>query len=148
LLATVRSPSERHIPMDELKQLVAQNEIRNLVAQYAQYTDDTRLEEWTGLFVEDARMEAMGQQLEGRPALTEWITGVTSSMKLRHIMGGVTVTVDSATEAHGAADMVLLIAVEGSWVVAGAPRYVDRYVKTDAGWRFAERILEDRPAKA
>ena len=134
--------------MDEIQQLVAQNEIRALVAQYAQYTDDTRLDEWTALFVEDARMEAMGQQLEGRPALTEWITAVTSSMRLRHIMGAVTVTLDSATEAHGAADMVLLIAVEGSWVVAGAPRYVDRYVKTDAGWRFAERILEDRPAKS
>jgi hypothetical protein len=134
--------------MDELQQLVAQNEIRALVAQYAQFTDDTRLEEWTGLFVEDARMEAGGQPLEGRPALTEWITAVTSSMKLRHIMGAVTVTLDSATEAHGAADMVLLAAVEGSWIIAGAPRYVDRYVKTDAGWRFAERILEDRPAKA
>ncbi len=134
--------------MDEIQQLVAANEIRNLVAQYAQHTDDTRLQEWTELFVEDARMEAMGQALEGRPALTEWITGVTSSMKLRHVMGGVTVTLDSATEAHGAADMILLAAVEGNWVLAGAPRYVDRYVKTDAGWRFAERILEDRPAKA
>ena len=134
--------------MDEIQQLIATNEIRDLVAKYAQYTDDTRLEEWTGLFVEDARMEAGGQPLEGRPALTEWITGVTSSMKLRHIMGAVTVTVDSASEAHGAADMILLAAVEGSWVLVGAPRYVDRYVKTDAGWRFTERILEDRPAKA
>ena len=132
--------------MDEIQQLVAQNEIRNLVAQYAQHTDDTRIQEWTELFVEDARMEANGQPLEGRPALTEWITGVTSSMKLRHIMGGVTVTVDSATEAHGAADMILLAAVEGNWILAAAPRYVDRYVKTDAGWRFAERILEDRKA--
>ena len=134
--------------MDEIQQLVAQNEIRNLVAQYAQHTDDTRIQEWTELFVEDARMEANGQPLEGRPALTEWITGVTSSMKLRHVMGGVTVTLDSATEAHGAADMILLAAVEGNWILAAAPRYVDRYVKTDAGWRFAERILEDRPAKA
>jgi hypothetical protein len=132
--------------MDEIQQLVAENEIRNLVAQYAQHTDDSRIEEWTALFVEDARMEAGGQPLEGRPALTQWITGVTSSVKLRHIMGGVTVVLDSATEAHGAADMVLLAAVEGSWIIAGAPRYVDRYVKTDGGWRFAERILEDRPA--
>ncbi|MBN1091471.1 nuclear transport factor 2 family protein [Blastococcus sp. TML/M2B] len=133
--------------MDEIQQLVAQNEIRNLVAQYAQHTDDTRIQEWTELFVEDARMEAGGQPLEGRAALTEWITGVTSSMKLRHVMGGHTVTLDSATEAHGAADMILLAAVEGNWILAGAPRYVDKYVKTDAGWRFAERILEDRPAK-
>ncbi len=134
--------------MDEIQQLVAENEIRNLVAQYAQHTDDTKIQEWTDLFVEDARMVAGGQPLEGRPALTEWITGVTSSMKLRHVMGGVTVTLDSATEAHGAADMILLAAVEGNWILAGAPRYVDRYVKTEAGWRFAERILEDRPAKA
>lgn len=132
--------------MDEIQQLVAENEIRNLVARYAQYTDDARIQEWTELFVEDARMEAGGQPMEGRPGLTEWITAVTSSMKLRHIMGGVTVTMDSATEAHGAADMVLLAAVEGSWIIAGAPRYVDRYVKTDDGWRFAERILEDRKA--
>ncbi len=132
--------------MDEIQQLLAENEIRNLVARYAQYTDDARIQEWTELFVEDARMEAGGQPMEGRPGLTEWITAVTSSMKLRHIMGGVTVTLDSATEAHGAADMVLLAAVEGSWIVAGAPRYVDRYVKTDDGWRFAERILEDRKA--
>ena len=132
--------------MDEIQQLLAENEIRNLVARYAQYTDDARIQEWTELFVEDARMEAGGQPMEGRPGLTEWITAVTSSMKLRHIMGGVTVTLDSATEAHGAADMVLLAAVEGSWIIAGAPRYVDRYVKTDGGWRFAERILEDRKA--
>jgi len=132
--------------MDEIQQLVATNEIRNLVARYAQYTDDSQIQEWTELFVEDARMEAGGQPMEGRPALTEWITAVTSSMKLRHIMGAVTVTVDSATEAHGAADMILLAAVEGSWIIAGAPRYVDRYVKTADGWRFAERILEDRKA--
>lgn len=132
--------------MDEIQQLLAENEIRSLVARYAQYTDDARIQEWTELFVEDARMEAGGQPMEGRPGLTEWITAVTSSMKLRHIMGGVTVTVDSATEAHGVADMILLAAVEGSWIIAGAPRYADRYVKTDDGWRFAERILEDRKA--
>ncbi|MGY2127215.1 nuclear transport factor 2 family protein [Blastococcus sp. SYSU DS0617] len=132
--------------MDEIQQLLAENEIRTLVARYAQYTDDARIQEWTELFVEDARMEAGGQPMEGRPGLTEWITAVTSSMKLRHMMAGVTVTVDSATEAHGVADMILLAAVEGSWIIAGAPRYVDRYVKTDDGWRFAERILEDRKA--
>lgn len=132
--------------MDEIQQLLAENEIRTLVARYAQYTDDARIQEWTELFVEDARMEAGGQPMEGRAALTEWITAVTSSMKLRHMMAGTVVVVDSATEAHGTADMTLLAAVEGSWIIAGAPRYVDRYVKTADGWRFAERILEDRKA--
>lgn len=134
--------------MDEIQQLVAQNEIRNLVARYAHLVDDAQVQEWSELFVEDGRMEAWAMPLEGRPALVEWITGVLQGPKLRHIMGGTHVVVDSATEAHGTADMVLLAAVEGAWVVAGAPRYVDRYVKADGGWRFAERILEDRSAKA
>lgn len=132
--------------MDEIQQLVAENAIRTLIAQYAQYADDARVEEWGQLFVEEGRMEAGGQPLEGRATLTQWIAGVTSTMKLRHMMAATTVVLDSDSEAHGVSDMVLLAAVDGSWVVAGAPRYVDRYVRTPDGWRFAERILEDRPA--
>ena len=85
----------------------------------------------------------------GPGSVAEWVTGVLSGPRLRHIMGG-----DdrrrphSATEAHGIADMVLLAVAEGSWVLAAAPRYVDRYVRTADGGRFAERILEDRPATA
>ncbi|WP_040337410.1 nuclear transport factor 2 family protein [Candidatus Blastococcus massiliensis] len=134
--------------MDEIQQLVAESEIRNLVARYAHLVDDAQVQEWSELFAEDGRMEAWAMPLEGRPALVEWINGVLSGPKLRHIMGATHVVVDSATEAHGTADMVLLAAAEGSWVVAAAPRYVDRYVKTAAGWRFAERVLEDRSAQA
>lgn len=132
--------------MDEIQQVVAENEIRNLVARYAHLIDDAQVPEWSELFAEDGRMEAFGMPLEGRAALSEWVTGVLAGPKLRHIMGGTHVVVDSATEAHGAADMVLLAANAGAWVVAAAPRYVDRYVKTADGWRFAERILEDRNA--
>ncbi|WP_137161049.1 nuclear transport factor 2 family protein [Blastococcus sp. CCUG 61487] len=132
--------------MDELQQLVAENEIRNLVARYAHLIDDAQVQEWSELFAEDGRMHAFGMPLEGRAALSEWVTGVLAGPKLRHVMGGTHVVVDSATEAHGSADMVLLAANEGAWVVAAAPRYVDKYVKTAEGWRFAERILEDRSA--
>jgi hypothetical protein len=134
--------------MDEIQQLVAENEIRNLVARYAHLVDDAQVQEWSELFAEEGRMEAFAMPLEGRPALVEWINGVLSGPKLRHMIAGAHVVVDSATEAHGAVDTILLAAVEGSWILAGAPRYTDRYVKTDGGWRFAERILEDRSAKA
>jgi anthranilate 1,2-dioxygenase small subunit len=134
--------------MDEIQQLVAENEIRNLVARYAHLVDDAQVDEWGELFPEDGRMEAFTIPLEGRAAIVEWINGVLSGPKLRHMIAGTHVVVDSATEAHGTVDTLLLAAVEGSWIVAGAPRYVDRYVKTAEGWRFAERILEDRSAKA
>jgi hypothetical protein len=134
--------------MDEIQQLVAENEIRNLVARYAHLVDDAQVQEWSELFVEDGRMEAFTMPLEGRAALVEWINGVLSGPKLRHMITGTHVVVDSATEAHGTSDTLLLAAVEGSWIIAGAPRYQDRYVKTAGGWQFAERILEDRSAKA
>ena len=134
--------------MDEIQQLVAENEIHNLVARYAHLIDDAQIQEWSELFAENGRMEAFGMPLEGRAALAEWVAGVLSGPKLRHMIAGTDVVVDSATEAHGTVDTILLAAVEGSWVLAGAPRYVDRYVKTAGGWRFAERILEDRSAKA
>lgn len=134
--------------MDEIQQLVAENEIRNLIARYAQYADDARVQEWGELFVEDGRLQAGPLELEGRAALTDWLGSVLQGPELRHMMTGTSVVLDSESQAHGTSDMVLLAAVEGAWILAGAPRYVDRFVRTAEGWRFSERILEDRSAKA
>ena len=54
------------------------------------------------------------------------------------------IVVDSATEAHGSMDLVLLAAKDGAWTVASTARYADRFVRTGEGWRFAERVLTPR----
>ncbi|MFN2536672.1 MAG: nuclear transport factor 2 family protein [Mycobacteriales bacterium] len=132
--------------VDEIQTLVAEGQIRNLVALYAQYADDALVQEWSELFDEDGLLESGPTRPKGREALAQWLTDALRGPKLRHLTLNTAIVLDSATEAHGSSDLVVLAAMEGAWTVVATARYADRFVKTAGGWRFAERVLTRRDA--
>lgn len=108
-----------------------------LVARYANLNDAARWAELANLYAEDGRMS--------RPtAPDDWITGRATILAAflarparttRHICSNVVIDVIDTDHAIGESAMLLFTG-------DGAPKvgsFHDRFVRTDAGWRFAER---------
>lgn len=130
--------------MDLLEELLAEREIRKVLALYAHYADDNASDDWANLFAEDGVLVVGPQRIQGRETLRAWLAQVQADLKLRHLMVNQHITVESPTTARATMDMILLGADGGRWVVRSSPRYSDRLVKTADGWKFAERVLELR----
>lgn len=129
--------------MELLEQLIAERDIARLLALYAQHADDDA-DAWAALFVEDGALLAGGQRIEGRPALRAWLLKAQGAASMRHLMMNAVVSVESATTASASMDMALLRADGKQWLLAAAPRYADRLVKTADGWKFLERQIDAR----
>jgi hypothetical protein len=130
--------------MELIDELVAERDIRALVASYAQLADDDAVEPWSELFAEDGFLDAGNARPVGRQALREWLVGVQADRPMRHLVCNVVISVDSSTTATGAMDLLLLAGKDGRWVVSATMRYADRYRLVDGSWLFAERVLTPR----
>jgi hypothetical protein len=130
--------------MDIVEELVAERDIRVLVACYPQHADDNAFDAWVELFTADAVLDTGSVKATGHAELREWLVGVQADRPMRHLVSNVAITVDSPTTATGQMDLLLLGEKEGRWVVAATMRYADRYRKVDDNWLFAERVLEAR----
>jgi hypothetical protein len=128
--------------MDLLEQLAADRDIRNLVALYPVRCDDLDAEAWAALFADDGALVLGNRRIQGRDNLVPWLNKVQARARYRHMMLNAAITIDSPTTAHGSLDMVLLRLEGEKWVIDGAPRYTDKYVKTADGWKFLERVLD------
>lgn len=130
--------------MDLIEELVAERDIRRALVQYVQCTDDLDAEGWVNMFTPDGVMISGLKQIKGHDELRAWIKKVHSGPKLRHMMVNALITIDTPTTARMVVDMALLRAEGAKWVLAAAPRYADKLVRTDNGWKFLERILDQR----
>lgn len=130
--------------MDLLEELLAEREIRKLLAQYPQYADDQDNEAWADLFVENGALVVGSQRIEGREALRKWLVTVQAGPRMRHLMMNLNISIDSPTTASVVMDMGLLRANGTHWALVSAPRYNDKLVKTESGWKFLERVLDQR----
>ena len=127
-----------------LEELVAEREIRMLVARYAHLADDDAYDEWAELFSESGVLDAGGTRVTGRADLRQWLVDVQKDRSMRHLVTNVAITVDSSRTAHATMDLLLLRGREGRWAVSAAPRYDDRFGKEHGVWLFLERKLNAR----
>jgi len=130
--------------MDLIEELAAEREIRKALVKYVQYTDDLDAEGWVNMFTPDGVMISGPKQMKGHAELRAWIQKVHSGPKLRHLMTNALIEVNSPTTATMIVDMALLRADGSKWILASAPRYIDKLVRTDDGWKFKERLLDQR----
>lgn len=124
--------------MDELRAWLAKSAIAELIIRYASLIDAS---DWDGvaeLYTEDGRMN--------RPTAPEdFITGrsaILASFKARpprttrHIVANILVALEGEALAT-ATSQILLYTGDGASALVGS--YRDRLVRTELGWRFAER---------
>jgi hypothetical protein len=130
--------------MDLLQELLAEREIRKIVALYPQYADNADEVAWAALFSEDGELCIGDTVVKGREALAEWLLGTLKGPAMRHMMLNSFIEVESEDTARGSLDMALLLRKDDRWMVGPTPRYDDQYVRTAEGWKFARRRLQMR----
>lgn len=121
-----------------------------LIVGYARAIDFRDQEAFLELFTADAVLE-LGETLRGHDAIRAFLGRRTDSLRTRHVVSNVFVHVLNEAEARAVSYLTLYrhdgdesrrfgpAPLEGP---AAVGHYEDRFVHTDAGWRFASRRLQ------
>jgi len=119
--------------------------IRRTLAEYCQFCDDGRFDEWAELFTEDARFSVLGQTHEGRATVKAWIgKAMPPERRGKHFLGQCVIDVEPGTgRARGVTDYTFVTRTpEGGYAITSAGRYHDSFVRGDDGrWRFQTREI-------
>lgn len=126
-------------------QLVAREQIRELVASYTHLGDGGRLDDMVKLFADDAVLEASGIEYHGHAAILGFFTAIVDDRSeaprrtfVRHHISSLTITLLGADTASGAAYW----GVYSDDGFESSGRYRDEYVRgSDGLWRFQRRKI-------
>lgn len=127
-----------------LDRSVAREQIRDLVARYNANGDTGRFPQVRALFLEDAVMRIEpDQEYVGIESIMSIFTGTssnTASSALTHVRHFTsTHQIDFDDDSHAAGRLYFAVLTDVGLDHWG--RYVDHYVRTDDGWRFARRSV-------
>lgn len=114
-----------------------EHECARLIARYANLNDAGRWDEVASLYAADGRMSrptAPDVWIEGRHAILAAFLA-RPARTTRHVCSNVVIDVIDADHALGESAMLLF--TPDAPPKAGS--FHDRFVRTDGGWRFAER---------
>lgn len=109
-----------------------------LIHLYAQLNDASRWEEVAALYAPYGimtRPSAPEMEICGRAEILAAFQGRPPRLT-RHVCSNVVIDVESANRARGSSAMLLFTAADKLPLVGG---FEDRFVRTEEGWRFAER---------
>jgi len=126
-----------------LAQLLDRQEITAVMAAYARWADLNQPERQAATFVQDCRVSYHpGDWIAGREALTEQLRAALARyVQTSHHVSNIEIDFEGPdTAAAQSAVIAWHRRHDGSeWTLYG--RYVDRWTRTEAGWRLAEREL-------
>jgi hypothetical protein len=123
---------------DERQRREIEWDCTRLIHVYALRSDARQWREVADLFTEDgvlARPAAPDDLIRGRAAILAAFEARPPRIT-RHVCANVVIEVDAANAARGSSAMLLYTSGTGAPLIGG---FEDRFVLTDAGWRFAER---------
>ena len=112
--------------------------IRRLLAEYCQYLDDGRFDDWIDLFATDAVFVVMGMRKRGRAEIRGFVEpSQQADARGTHSLSVPLITVDGDTPAA---------TVDFAWLsragqIGQIGRYHDTFVRDDDRWRFATREI-------
>jgi 3-phenylpropionate/cinnamic acid dioxygenase small subunit len=115
--------------------------IRRLIALYPQLLDAKRLEEWGGLFAEDAIFDVFGRTLHGRTEIVREIGAMQPAAPLKHAVFAPIIELDDVDRARAWTDFATLAAGPSGIAVANFATYHDRLAKRDGRWRIVHRTI-------
>jgi 3-phenylpropionate/cinnamic acid dioxygenase small subunit len=117
--------------------------VRRVLARYCHLVDDGDFDPAADMFTEDGRFNALGTDLQGRPAIREWLGTVPSPMF--HHVTNVVVSNGSHGKVHAVSDcMVGGKRDDGPWTIWMLGRYHDTLVGEGRDMRFSQRIFTAR----
>ena len=126
-----------------LRQLQDRQEIMAVMAAYARCADMNQPEEQAEVFIDDCRVKYHPDDwIEGRSAVTEALrTALTRYSKTSHHVSNIEIDFEGPDSASAQSTVIAWHRRnDGSeWTLYG--RYVDRWTRTEQGWRLAEREL-------
>lgn len=117
-----------------------EGEIRRTIAEFGQYLDERRFEDWSQLFTEDATFEGR----KDRSAILALILGAElatmPALFRKHVTSNVIINLDG-DKANVVSDLVLFERLgDGPWIFRFG-KYVDDMVRSGGRWLFMERQL-------
>lgn len=140
-----KDPSAGPDPVPSLARTVARDEIRDLVARYNANGDTGRFAQVRELFTNDAVMRIEpDQEYVGIDAIMTIFTGTSSNTAAANALTHVrhftsTHQIDLEDDSHASGRLYFAVLTDVGLDHWG--RYVDRYVRTVEGWRFARRSV-------
>jgi uncharacterized protein (TIGR02246 family) len=116
--------------------------IRRTLAEYCQFCDDGRFEDFADLFAENATFHVLDKTHEGRSEISAFMEkAMPPERRGRHACSNTVIDVDGDT-ARAFTDYLFVSRVDGSsFAITSVGRYHDRLVKEPDRWRFAERRI-------
>lgn len=131
--------------MTDNEQAQARSEIRHLQSTYNTAGDRAKIDDLSATFTDDGVLEVPGASYQGRDAITAFLSGVAESGSdsvdlrgSRHHLTTSRIEFDDSDSANGWTYFFVMRA--GQVLQEGS--YIDRYVRTALGWRFAHRRVK------
>jgi len=115
--------------------------IRRLIALYPQLLDAKRLEEWGGLFAEDAVFDVFGRRFAGSAEIVREIGAMQPAAPLKHAVFAPIVELDDVDRARAWTDFATFASGPSGISVANFATYHDRLAKQGDHWRIAHRTI-------
>src|SRR5205823_6297979 len=143
----------------DLAEVARRLELEELYTDYAACLDADRLEEWPEFFTEDChyRVTSAENYQAGLPLgliyasskamLRDRVSALRQAniyepQRYRHVISGIRIMKEeSGGLALEASFLVVRTMQDGGMILFAAGRYVDRAVRTEAGWKFAGKIV-------
>ncbi len=126
-----------------LRQLLDRQEITAMMAAYTRCADMNQPEQQAEVFVQDCRVRYhLADRIVGRGALVEALrTALARYSNTSHHLGNIEIDFEGPDSATAQSTVIAWHRRhDGSeWTMYG--RYVDRWTRTEQGWRLAEREL-------
>jgi SnoaL-like domain len=117
--------------------------VHDLLARYARFLDDRRLDQCAELFHHDAVMVLNGTRFEGRTAIREWLDGVGRRPAGRHMTSNLMLTEVGDRRASSVADLTYWRrAPNGRWELGAIGRYADDMAWVDSSCVFTRRQID------
>ncbi|MEW7849186.1 anthranilate 1,2-dioxygenase small subunit AndAd [Massilia aurea] len=145
-----------------MEQLALWFGVYQLQQQYVAALDNDRLEEWATFFTEDCLYEIVPREnadaglpigiiyCDSQRMLRDRVVAlrhanIFEAHSYRHMTSGLTIRpIDADTVESESSYVVVQTLQNGDSTVYQAGRYIDRVVRTDAGWRYAsKRVIYD-----
>jgi hypothetical protein len=123
----------------------AKDEIRELMARYCFALDDYALADLAALFTADGIWQAQYATATGPAEIEALLRKVAPNpaegAAQRHLNTSIAITLEGEERAQARSYYAVIRPVAGAPTVSIVGDYHDELVLTDAGWRFAKRVL-------